>query len=213
MAWLGPAIGPRPSRSATEVRAAFVRDRPGCRRRPSRARRTANGCATSTRWRGSRLAALGVTRVYGGGLCTFTDREPLLLLSPRRHDRAHGQPDLDRIIDAMTTLTWIVAASVRRRRAVGARRGRCSPSTPASGWVPMLISYAIGALLGAAFLEVLPQAIVASGDATGDDLDRAGRHPRLLRAGEAGALAPLPHRVLRGPRAAFRRRTTTAAAA
>jgi zinc and cadmium transporter len=33
-------------------------------------------------------------------------------------------------------------------------------------WVPMLISYAIGALLGASFLEVLPHAIVASGDAT-----------------------------------------------
>lgn len=32
-------------------------------------------------------------------------------------------------------------------------------------WVPMLISYAIGALLGAAFLEVLPHAVIASGDA------------------------------------------------
>ena len=31
--------------------------------------------------------------------------------------------------------------------------------------VPMLISYAIGALLGAAFLEVLPHAVIASGDA------------------------------------------------
>lgn len=34
-----------------------------------------------------------------------------------------------------------------------------------AAWVPMLISYAIGALLGAAFLEVLPHAIIASGDA------------------------------------------------
>jgi zinc and cadmium transporter len=33
------------------------------------------------------------------------------------------------------------------------------------GWVPHLISYAIGALLGAAFLEVLPNAIEAHGDA------------------------------------------------
>ena len=32
-------------------------------------------------------------------------------------------------------------------------------------WVSLLISYAIGALLGASFLEVLPHAITASGDA------------------------------------------------
>lgn len=37
-------------------------------------------------------------------------------------------------------------------------------ATPA--WVSLLVSYAIGALLGAAFLEVLPHAIIASGDAT-----------------------------------------------
>lgn len=35
-----------------------------------------------------------------------------------------------------------------------------------ANWVPLLISYAIGALLGASFLEVLPHAITASGDAT-----------------------------------------------
>lgn len=34
-----------------------------------------------------------------------------------------------------------------------------------AGWVPMLVSYAIGALLGASFLEVLPHAIEASADA------------------------------------------------
>lgn len=34
-----------------------------------------------------------------------------------------------------------------------------------ANWVPMLVSYAIGALLGAAFLEVLPHAVEASGDA------------------------------------------------
>lgn len=32
-------------------------------------------------------------------------------------------------------------------------------------WVALLISYAIGALLGAAFLEILPHALTASGDA------------------------------------------------
>lgn len=33
-------------------------------------------------------------------------------------------------------------------------------------WVSLLVSYAIGALLGASFLEVLPHAITASGDAS-----------------------------------------------
>jgi zinc and cadmium transporter len=37
--------------------------------------------------------------------------------------------------------------------------------TARGGWVPHLISYAIGALLGAAFLEVLPHAIEAQDDA------------------------------------------------
>ena len=36
--------------------------------------------------------------------------------------------------------------------------------TARASWVPMLISYAIGALLGAAFLDVLPEAVAASGD-------------------------------------------------
>jgi zinc and cadmium transporter len=36
--------------------------------------------------------------------------------------------------------------------------------TARGGWVPHLISYAIGALLGAAFIEVLPNAVEAHGD-------------------------------------------------
>lgn len=38
--------------------------------------------------------------------------------------------------------------------------------TAGAAWVSQLVSFAIGALLGAAFLEVLPHAIIASGDAT-----------------------------------------------
>ena len=38
--------------------------------------------------------------------------------------------------------------------------------TARANWVSLLISYAIGALLGASFLEVLPHAIIASGDAS-----------------------------------------------
>ena len=36
-----------------------------------------------------------------------------------------------------------------------------------AAWVPLLVSYAVGALLGASFLEVLPHAMTASGDAAG----------------------------------------------
>ena len=38
--------------------------------------------------------------------------------------------------------------------------------TASQRWVGLLVSYAIGALLGAAFLEVLPHAVIASGDAS-----------------------------------------------
>ena len=65
----------------------------------------------------------------------------------------------------MTTLTWIVGAAIAGgllsvlTAAAFAFKARAS-------WVPMLVSFAIGALLGAAFLEVLPEAITGSGDAT-----------------------------------------------
>jgi zinc and cadmium transporter len=65
----------------------------------------------------------------------------------------------------VTTLTWILAASLFG----GALSVLAAASFALSArvtWVPMLISYAIGALLGAAFLEVLPHAIVASSDAS-----------------------------------------------
>jgi zinc and cadmium transporter len=65
----------------------------------------------------------------------------------------------------MTTLGWIVLSALAggllsvAAAAVFAFNAR-------AGWVPVLVSFAIGTLLGAAFLEVLPEAIVASGDAS-----------------------------------------------
>jgi zinc and cadmium transporter len=57
----------------------------------------------------------------------------------------------------MTTLGWILAASV-----LGGGLSVCAAAFMAfsarPSWVPMLVSYAIGALLGAVFLEVLPTA-------------------------------------------------------
>jgi zinc and cadmium transporter len=54
------------------------------------------------------------------------------------------------------TLGWILAASVAGGT-LSAGLAAMSLSVRAS-WVPMLVSFAIGALLGAAFLEVIPRA-------------------------------------------------------
>jgi YfiH family protein len=72
MAWLGPAIGVQAFEVGDEVRAEFVAKDP---------RATAAFVpSTSGKWltdiyqlAGLRLNALGITRVYGGGLCTYTD--------------------------------------------------------------------------------------------------------------------------------------------
>ncbi len=73
VAWLGPAIGPAAFEVGADVRAAFCERRPG--RAPRASRRTAPG-----KWHADlyglarrRLARAGVTRVHGGGLCTYTD--------------------------------------------------------------------------------------------------------------------------------------------
>ncbi|MCX7143884.1 MAG: ZIP family metal transporter [Proteobacteria bacterium] len=57
----------------------------------------------------------------------------------------------------MSTLSWIAAASLLG----GVLSVACAALfalTARAAWVPMLVSYAIGALLGAAFLEMLPHA-------------------------------------------------------
>ena len=66
----------------------------------------------------------------------------------------------------MSTLQWIIAASLLGG-ALSVIAAAAFAFTARAAWVPHLISYAIGALLGAAFLEVLPHAVVASTDATG----------------------------------------------
>jgi YfiH family protein len=72
MAWLGPAIGPRHFEVGEEVRSAFV----------ARAAEAAAAFSANARGRWQcnlpelarqRLAALGVSAVYGGGECTYAD--------------------------------------------------------------------------------------------------------------------------------------------
>ncbi len=72
MAWLGPAIGPEHFEVGAEVRQAFVKGDSGAEPAfvpNARGRFMADLSALARR----RLAALGVSRIYGGGHCTYAD--------------------------------------------------------------------------------------------------------------------------------------------
>ncbi len=62
----------------------------------------------------------------------------------------------------MQTLAWISGAAVAGSVISIAIAALFALSAPAS-WVPALVSFAIGALLGAVFLEILPHAIGSAG--------------------------------------------------
>ena len=74
MAWLGPAIGPQHFEVGAEVRDAFVKADLGAEAAfapNARGRFMADLSALARR----RLAALGVNRIYGGGHCTYAERD------------------------------------------------------------------------------------------------------------------------------------------
>jgi YfiH family protein len=74
MAWLGPAIGPEHFEVGAEVREALVKGDLGAETAfvpNARGRFMADLSALARR----RLAALGVSRIYGGGQCTYADGE------------------------------------------------------------------------------------------------------------------------------------------
>jgi zinc and cadmium transporter len=64
----------------------------------------------------------------------------------------------------MKVLGWILGMSLAGG-ALSVLAAACISFKLKTHWVALLISYAIGALLGAAFLEILPHALTASGDA------------------------------------------------
>src|SRR5882762_1712698 len=63
----------------------------------------------------------------------------------------------------MATIAWISAATVAGGMISIAIAAMFALSAPAS-WVPALVSFAIGTLLGAVFLEILPHAIASTGN-------------------------------------------------
>lgn len=72
LAWLGPAIGPRAFEVGDEVRQVFMEVEPGVGDafRPGKSGRW---WADIDRIARLQLSRLGVDRVYGGGLCTWSD--------------------------------------------------------------------------------------------------------------------------------------------
>jgi copper oxidase (laccase) domain-containing protein len=84
LAWLGPAAGPRTYEVGEEVRAAFVDADPNAASAFA-ATRTGHWLCDLYALARLRLAATGVTRVSGGGLCTISD--PRRFFSFRRDMR------------------------------------------------------------------------------------------------------------------------------
>jgi hypothetical protein len=97
LAWLGPAIGPRVYEVGAEVREAYLaRDAQSASAftpsRPGHWLLDLYGVARQ------RLEARGVTRVYGGGFCTYTD-------AARFHSYRRN-----RTTERMSALIWIAAS-------------------------------------------------------------------------------------------------------
>ncbi|WP_335945962.1 peptidoglycan editing factor PgeF [Pseudomonas sp. G166] len=73
LAWLGPAIGPQAFEVGPEVREAFIAQLPQAAQAFVPSHNVGKFLADIYALARLRLAARGVTAVYGGGLCTVTD--------------------------------------------------------------------------------------------------------------------------------------------
>jgi YfiH family protein len=98
LAWLGPAIGPKAYEVGEDVRAAFLARDPALAAAfaPHRPGHWLLDLYAAAR---QRLAAHGVTRVYGGGFCTFS--EPARFPSWRR----------DRSRERIAAFIWLESRS------------------------------------------------------------------------------------------------------
>jgi YfiH family protein len=102
IAWMGPAIGPKHFEVGDEVRAAFIAADPGAASAfvaNARRRWQCDLYALARR----RLAAIGVSGIYGGGWCTFAESERFFSY------RRSGQ------CGRMAALIWIESERVERR--------------------------------------------------------------------------------------------------
>jgi YfiH family protein len=95
MAWLGPAIGPAAFEVGEEVRIAFVANDPDAFSAFT-ARPNGKWLCDLYALARQRLGRLGVTRVFGGGRCTYTEAD---LFYSYRRERDTGR---------MASLIWTV---------------------------------------------------------------------------------------------------------
>ncbi len=94
LAWLGPAIGPAAFEVGEEVREAYMAHDPSSES-AFVANRPGHWLADIYTLARQRLNVAGVTRVFGGGLCTYTDAQRFYSF---RRDRTTGR---------MASLIWI----------------------------------------------------------------------------------------------------------
>ena len=87
LAWLGPAIGPKVYEVGDEVRAAFL-ERDAAAASAFVAARPGHWLLDLYAVARQRLQACGVTRIYGGGFCTYSDSERFFSY---RRDRSSGR--------------------------------------------------------------------------------------------------------------------------
>ncbi|MBH3432451.1 peptidoglycan editing factor PgeF [Pseudomonas citronellolis] len=92
LVWLGPAIGPQAFEVGPEVREAFLADHAEAAAAFVPSVNAGRYMADIYQLARIRLAARGVTAVYGGGLCTFSDAERFY--SYRRNPRTGRQASL-----------------------------------------------------------------------------------------------------------------------
>jgi YfiH family protein len=100
LVWLGPAIGPQAFEVGPEVREAFISTHPETIEAFIPSRNAGKFMADIYALARLRLAACGVTAVYGGGFCTVTDTR---FYSYRRSART----------GRFASLVWIDKASAR----------------------------------------------------------------------------------------------------
>jgi purine-nucleoside/S-methyl-5'-thioadenosine phosphorylase / adenosine deaminase len=132
MAWLGPAIGPRVYEVGDDVRQAFLA-RDGAAAQAFRAVRPGHWLLDLHAVARQRLAASGVARVHGGGVCSFSD--PARFYSYRR----------DGVTGRMAALIWLSGAKstfypccrdrLRRRPICRAANQNSHFQTPRPEWL------------------------------------------------------------------------------
>ncbi|MGA9851309.1 MAG: peptidoglycan editing factor PgeF [Gammaproteobacteria bacterium] len=98
LAWLGPAIGPEAYEVGEEVRAVLIKEHPQAEQAFESARPGKWLCDLYL-LASLRLRRAGITHIYGGGFCTFSEHERFF--SYRRHGEC----------GRMATLIWLASSS------------------------------------------------------------------------------------------------------